>query len=279
MSGSHGCRAAIAATLWLVLAPPAVASAQRGFGTSVLRSEVTLDARTVSVTFDPTLAADEAAHRRVLAASALHPGFRVRVAELESNAALSVGVLALGRVGSAPLRYDLWLANAADGWVLQLSASRTGAWPPGGPGQGPPIIAAVPLAHGPAPAQPTFTAGLVPVGPLAARLVLQWGAHRWTTRVEFAPGNPPRLAPSPGDDETVVKIIARAQTLSERNETALTLPSGRRISVLFWKGLDVDGRDFARIASARDGTVIQLTAGAVTRLKTDVPRSTRKPSR
>ena len=57
----------------------------------------------------------------------------------------------------------------------------------------------------------------------------------------------------------------------ERNETGLVLPDGSRLSVLFWKELDVDGPDFPLIAAAGDGTVVPLTAGAVTRLKTEAP--------
>jgi hypothetical protein len=56
-----------------------------------------------------------------------------------------------------------------------------------------------------------------------------------------------------------------------RHETALALPDKSRLSVLFWKKLNVDGEDFAAISSAAGGAVVPLTKGAVTRLKTDLP--------
>ena len=77
--------------------------------------------------------------------------------------------------------------------------------------------------------------------------------------------------------------------LSQMNETALVDPQGARVSVTFARtfpkgtqsqsaagttrraGLVVDGPDFGRLMSTRDGAVVELTEAPALRLSIDRP--------
>ena len=241
--------------------------------TGSVRSEFTLASRTVRVTFAPALRADDPAHQTLLSSADGAADGPVRVAQLESNVALHVGGVELvGDSSSSSPRYDLWLERGGRDWHLRVGESAR-------PGVSEPTTAqrTVPLSHTVrTAASPTFTAALVPTGKDAGQLLLQWGLDQWMVDVQFGDPPPPgeRRAPGTGDSRTReddTATISRAKTLEERNETGLVLPDGSRLSVLFWKELDVDGPDFPLIAAAGDGTVVPLTAGAVTRLKTEAP--------
>ena len=65
-------------------------------------------------------------------------------------------------------------------------------------------------------------------------------------------------------------VIARRNRLAERNETAVVLADGSRISVLFYKGVDVEDEDYGRLSGTAEGDVVQLIRAAPPRLKTDV---------
>ena len=58
--------------------------------------------------------------------------------------------------------------------------------------------------------------------------------------------------------------------LNERNETALVLPDGARISMLYWKGIDVEDEDYPTLAETPDGEVVDMIRAPVLRLKSDV---------
>ena len=58
--------------------------------------------------------------------------------------------------------------------------------------------------------------------------------------------------------------------LNERNETALVLPDGARISMLYWKGIDVEDEDYPTLAETPDGAVVEMIRAPVLRLKSDV---------
>jgi hypothetical protein len=238
----------------------------------VVQSELTLASRTVRVSFAPALRADDPAHRTVLSPASNVAGGRVRVAELESNAAIHLSGVELAANSSSPLRYDVWLERSGGAWQLGVAESEGRAAPEPTTAQ-----RAVPLVHTVRTGtSPTFTAALVATDKDTGRLQLQWGLDQWTVDVRFGDAAQPAAprAPGTGDSRTReddTSGISRAKTLEERNETALVLPDGSRLSVLFWKDLDTGAQDFRQIAAATDGMVIRLTNGAVTRLKTDVP--------
>ena len=64
--------------------------------------------------------------------------------------------------------------------------------------------------------------------------------------------------------------IARGNMLAERNETALVLPNGASVTMLYWKSIDVEDEDYPNVAAAEDGAVIEMIRAPVLRLKTDV---------
>lgn len=238
--------------------------------TGSVQSELTLESRTARVAFAPTLRADDPVYQTLLSAGGPADG-PVRVARLESDVALHFGDVELVANSPSSPRYDLWLERDGGDWQLRAAESD-------GLGVSAPTAAqrTVPLSHavGTA-ASPTFTAALVPTDKDTGQLLLQWGLDQWTADVRFGDPPPPaeRRAPGTGDSRTReddVTAISRGKTLEERNETALALPDGSRLSVLFWKELNTEGHDFAQLAAAADGTVIGLTAGAVTRLRTEV---------
>ena len=233
----------------------------------LLSSEMTLDARTLRVRFAPALRAENREFQAVFAPAVGASDSRVYVGYLESDAALRIHTLEIpGRYGA---RLDLWITVTSDGWQLHVTDSRErGAAVPG----------SVRLSHATrAVVAPTFAAALIATGTNTGLLVMRWGEHEWTTDVEVSrqPRDPRErsdtVAGNDGVPDLDVDAFVRAQRFSTRNETALVLPDGQRISVLFSKALSVAGRDFSQIGSTRDGTVVHFTAGAVTRLKTDVP--------
>ena len=241
--------------------------------TGPVRSEFTLAARTVSITFAPALRADDPTHRPLLSSADGAADGPVRVARLESNVALRLGGVELAAEGpTSALRYDLWLERSSGGWQLRVAdgegrdvAESTG------------VLRTVTLSHTAGTAvSPTFVAALVPNGKDTGQLLLWWGPDRWAVDFRFddLPSPDERRPPGTGSSrtrETDTSAISRGKRLTERNETGLVLPDGSRLSVLFWKDLDTDGPEFAHIASAADGMVVPLTTGAVTRLKIEAP--------
>src|SRR5207247_5055204 len=118
--------------------------------------------------------------------------------------------------------------------------------------------------HTAAASSPSFVAALVAESVTTARLILRWGAFDAAVPVEFI--NPSRRRPTetPGVNQTInrrhdedTSALSRARLLEQRNETALTLPNGARVSVSFQRsfpatvprpqavrGLGVDRPDF-----------------------------------
>ena len=120
---------------------------------------------------------------------------------------------------------------------------------------------------------------LLPAADEAGTLELVWGRNRWTADFEFVelprPPRPPRTSNvSPGTSltrDSDLDARYRAAALGSRNETALLTPGGARIQVLFEQELGTDGVDFAALESIGDGDLVQLTQGAVIRLRSEVP--------
>ena len=138
----------------------------------------------------------------------------------------------------------------------------------------------IPLAHRPlADAAETLAVRLLPAADEAGILELVWGRNRWTADFEFVElPRPPRRERtsnvSPGTSltrDSDLEARYRAAALGSRNETALRTPDGARIQVLFEQELGTDGIDFAALESIGDGDLVELTEGAVIRLRSEVP--------
>jgi hypothetical protein len=235
----------------------------------LLRSELSLAGHTVTIAFSPALRADDSAHKSVISADGTGTA-RVRVAELHTTGSLRIATLALGKDDPAGLRYSVWLEGTSEGWQLQLTDAQDS------PSS---VVGSVALARqAAAAASPTFVMALLPVAKDLARLVLRWGPYEGTVDLQFT--DPPRrrqtertpanVTTNRAHDEDT-SVLSRARLLAQRGETALALPDGRRLSVSFARqGLEVDGLDFPRVASAAAG-VIPLTESPVPRLRIEAP--------
>ena len=254
----------------------------------LVHTELSLLGRTASVSFAPGLNAKDPAHSGIFASGSQVSG-RVRVGELETNGALRLGEVSIGKPAAAPLRFDLFLETAGNGsWQLDVVPAGTAADVPESVGK-------VALSREPSPVEAaTLVAALVPVQRDTAQLVLTWSLFKATAAIQFQEVQPPPRPAGSGrglapvnrthDEENVG---ARPTMLSQLNETAMVDPSGSRVSVTFARtfprgapsqsaagttrrpGPIVDGPDFARLMSTRDGAVVELTEAPAIRLSLD----------
>ena len=286
----------------------------------LIRYELTLSARQISVAYEPALRADDPALATLLAWSAGAAQSAVRVRRREGHRALSIGTLAPDPDAprSPGPSHDLWLTRTEDGWALDARPpipdepdddpdepsdpdepddtdesddpddtdaedagededSEDAAARPGPP---PRVPGRISLTHRPrTESADTLTLILAPDGEDSGQLTLLWGMNSWTTDFEFVelPRRPrPERTSNVGratnltrDSDTSARY--RAATLGTRNETALVTPDGAHIQILFQKELGADGDDYAALESIADGGLVQLTRGAVIRLRTEVP--------
>lgn len=241
-------------------------------GDGRLHVELTLDAQLVDVSFPPALSAAGSAHAALLSGSI---GSRALVGTLSADRALRIGSIApdaeppppSGDPGAPPppVSYELWLARTVEGWEMEARGDAGDA-------------GTIPLAHSTASAPAaTFSASLHATGAEAGRLYMRWGAHVWSTEFRFddLPPQAPQV-PSAGsfaealERDSDTSATARANTLAERNETALALPAGARISILYGKNLPTDGVDYPNLVSTPDGAVVELIRAPVLRIRNDV---------
>jgi hypothetical protein len=235
----------------------------------LVRSEVSLMGRTATVAFPPSLPAS--------AISGAPPTVR-----LTTNGSMRLGTLALGKDDPAGTRYDLGLRTPDDGWRLEVRDGQS-------------LVGEVELSRRPGPAaSSTLTAALIPATEDTARLVIRWGTFEATTTAQFTDRPRRRLAEQSRPNQTTSRThdedtsaLSRARLLAQRNETALVLPKGQRLSASFARaftrqertaaaaaaspGLSPDGPDFARLAATPSGGVVQLTESAVPRLRIEAP--------
>ena len=165
---------------------------------------------------------------------------------------------------------ELWLARNAEGWRLEI---RTAGSSDGDEA----TVHVVPLRHmETAAASPVFTASVHATAAETGRLELRWGRQAWSSEFRFDELPPPPRRPrvsgrgtprQAADDST---RITRNNMLNERNETAMVLPDGARISMLYWKGIDVEDEDYPTLADTPDGAVVEMIRAPVLRLKSDV---------
>ncbi len=142
--------------------PPVKADGADG----LFHTELSLIGRTASISFAPDLRANDAAHRNLFASAG-----RVRLGELQTNGAIRLGDVSVGKPAVAPLRFDLSLEATSEGWQLDVA-----------PAAAPDAAAAstsvgkVALSRQPsAVASPTLVAALVPVTRDTAQLVRDMG--------------------------------------------------------------------------------------------------------
>ena len=243
-----------------------------------------LNPQVIDVAFAPDLSADAPPHLALLAGTA---GSRVRVGTLEAYRALRLGaitpdlstsiVVTLTNSepdeGATTMRsFELWLTRDPQGWTLEAHGSDGGA------------VHQIPLSHRAADIpSPAFTASVAATAVVSGRLGLRWGRHAWSADFRFddlpRANNP--LAQDTGAIDGVQSdiatssagsppAIARRNRLAERNETAVVLADGSRLSVFFHKAVDVEDEDYARLSETAEGDVVQLIRAAPPRLKTDV---------
>src|SRR5262245_19818279 len=93
-----------------------------GKADALLHTELSLMGRTASIAFAPDLRANDAAYR-TLFASPGQAGGRVRLGQLETNGTLRIGNVSVGKPGLSPLRFDLSIEAASDGWQLDIAAA------------------------------------------------------------------------------------------------------------------------------------------------------------
>jgi hypothetical protein len=278
----------VAAALVVALVAGGAASSGAQSSDGVLRSELSLGGYTATVTSLPALRADDPAHRTLFSSSG--PGdARVRVGTVEANAAVRVGAVTIERPERGNSRHELWLKAVAGGWTLEIV-------PPASSGDRPAPVGETALVRESAASSPNLTMALVPELGSTARLLLRWGAFKAAADVVItAPPRSSRVAENSRPNTTVnrshtedTSALSRARLLAQRNETAIVLASGDRLSVSFQRsfaqgertagggtprtrGLPADGPDFARLASTADGAVVLLTEAAVPRLRIERP--------
>ena len=166
---------------------------------------------------------------------------------------------------AGPADPALWLVRDAAGWQLEVRPADGGA------------VQVVPLGHVETAAETSaFRASLHATGAETGRLALRWGTHAWSAdfRFEELPETPRRARISGRGTARLAEdsneAIARASMLAERNETALVLPNGASITMLYWKSIDIEDEDYPNVAAVPDGAVIEMIRAPVLRLKSDV---------
>ena len=195
----------------------------------------------------------------------------MRIGTLECHRTLRLGEIG-PEGGDATRSFELWLTSEPGGWALEAHAGDGGG------------VRRIPLAHEPAD----------PAAPVSHRV---GGRHRGGERPPPSTLGAPRLErrlplrdvlPRPAgalagdpdtdavqsdiafDNESSPPEVARYNMLAERNETAMVLADGSRIGVMFYKGLDVEGEDYGRLAGTAAGDVVEWVHAAPPRLQTDV---------
>jgi hypothetical protein len=246
-----------------------------------LQSSATLGLRTVTVVSASEVQIDDPTHRTLLSET---PSGVVRIGQLETDALAHIGHVEIGTEQTEPLdedivenlgtsRYDLWLRGTDDGLRLQVADSQGDmATDPAN------VLGSIPLTHRSVTRQtPTLVTGFVPTGADGGDLLVRWGSHEWAVDVQFAEPRETfrsQRVSGLGDQRTYdfdSREIQLSNRLSQRNIATVTLSDGPRLSVVFPRDLKVDHRDFAHLVSVETGSIVRVTASAVTRLDIDVP--------
>jgi hypothetical protein len=174
------------------------------------------------------------------------------------------------------------MSSANDGWQVEVADAQQG------------VVGTIPLSRRPAAtAAPALVAALMPEDRTVGRLVIRWGDHEAATDVQFTNPTRRRIEENRGVNVTTrrthdedTSVLSRIRLLAQRNETAMVLPNGSRISVSFERtfakgerpqgaqnsrGLSVEGPDFANLMKTPDRDVVMLSESSVPRLSTAAP--------
>lgn len=273
-----------------LIAAPATAQTPEPTETAdgMMHALLTLEAQAIDIAFSPDLRDDDPAYRALLDGAV---GSRVRIGTLEGHRALRIGEVApdleppaaetagdgeerdseeetADAETDADAAAELWLARDTQGWRLDVV---------GGGETGADDIRTVPLSRREAAeAAPTLTASAAMTGTETGRVRIRWGRHAWSADFRFdeLPPPPQRERVSgrgqAREAATDTRDFSRGVTMAERNETALVWPDGARISILYWKSIDVEDEDYGRFEDTADGDVVELIRAAPLRLKSDV---------
>lgn len=246
---SCGCMLSILADV----AAGQVSSTAQATQDGLIRSELSLGVgRSATVAFAPAAVSEVAG---------------ARIGSLQLDGVVRLGALELGEA-STDSRYDLSLERTGAAWQIQVTHADSKA-----------DVGRVPLA----PQQssrvaPALTVALFPTAQDAAELLLRWNNQeaaaelRFMTKLARRASGRRRPPVSRQHLAERARAEARAQLLSQNNLTALVLADGRGLTISYSRGtLNADGPDFARLASAVDGTLIELTQSPVPSLRTDAP--------
>ena len=305
-AGAAGGLTAMTAALAGAQTPPPPSEEADG----LVHASLVLEGQEVDVAFPPDLAASGPAYAELLAGAPVrlgtfegHRALRIGTLEADLEALAAERAAAAARIaaqareaaaaqeepagdeaeeesdeaaaGDEPERAEpplpeLWIARDAEGWRLEIRTAGM-AESDGG------TVHVVPLQHREAAAPaPVFTASVRATAAETGRLELRWGRQAWSSDFRFDELPPPPRRPrvsgrgtprQAADDNTPT---SRNNMLNERNETALVLPDGARISLLYWKGIDVEDEDYPRVADTPDGAVVGMIRAPVLRLKSDV---------
>lgn len=265
----------------------------------LLRSELSLMTRTVSIGVTPGLKAGGPEHQSVAGTGSASAAGRVRIGQLRTNGALQMGAVSVGRLSQNAVTFDLSLVRAGDVWQLEaveVPAPVTAGQPNASAAPAsPPSPIAIPLTRQKSSAASTaLVAAWSPRARDVAGLAITWGDLRLEADVHVAEPKLPRPPAGRQTDPVNRKhdepnAGARLLMLTQLNETALSLPNGQRLSATFARtfprgqrsisaagtlgrpGPDVEGPDFARLMSTSDGTVVELTESPVPRLVVEAP--------
>ena len=265
-----------------VLSAAAAAGQQAEEPDGLARVELTLAARQISVGYEPALRASDPAHALLLSASPDVTQAEVRLGHLRGHRALRFGTLSPD-AGESPRSgpdHELWLTRTGSEWALDARPLQVDA--EDATEEAPTLEPLrIPLTHRTRPdkTSETLTVALVPNGDDAGELALLWGAHDWRASFEFfdLPRQPlPERTSNVGRANSLTRdsdtsAAYRAAALGARNETAVMTPDGDHIQILFQKDLGTDHRDFAALETTADGELVELSGGAVIRLRTELP--------
>ena len=266
-------------------------------GAASIRSELSLGGRTALIAYATDLRASDPAYKALISNSTGLPLARVRVGQFETTGALRIGTIDLaappaptvspeaasaGSQEPPVARYGIWLQSAQNGWQLQVTDAAQA------------VVGEIALAREAAASpSPIFVAALMAETISVGRLMLRWGAYEATVDVQFINPSRRRTAENVGVNQTInrrhdedTSVLSRARLLAQRNETALVVPKGSRVSISFQRtfargeravtsrdtrGLGVDGPDFARLSNTPAGAIVLLAESPVPRLRTEVP--------
>lgn len=236
----------------------------------VVRTELTLDLRSVAISFEPGLDAGDPAHRELLAARGSASSTRVRVGAIEAMPRLRIGTLDGSQPGGsespnpATRTLELWLARTAGGWSLDLRAEpeagedetndegEEGREAGTDTGRDTTVIGQVPLSREAAGMHESFSAALAPTGESAGQLALRWRDHRWTADFHFA--DPPETDEDEEESEAAEESDEPDGEESEAEEDEGPRVANERESLRFDSDTSAGAR-FLRLAERHESAV------------------------